>query len=64
MTKQPKHRFDPEEADQAWDLLSPEERQEFDGLNMAGGISTAGNERIRTLETLAYSRLREYNGKA
>lgn len=60
MTRVAKHRFDQEEALQAYDLLSVEERTELDGLTLSGGISTSGNARIRELETKAYTRLKEY----
>lgn len=61
MARSPKHRFDKEEADAAFDTLTQEEKEEYWGIDMAGGISNAGNERLRELETISYTRLKEKN---
>lgn len=59
MARTPKHRFDAEEAIEAFALLTDEEQSEYNGIGLEGGISVAGNERMRTLETIAYTRLTE-----
>ena len=61
MARQPKHRFSKEEADAAFDTLTPEEQEEFHGLNMASGMSPVSDARLRELETIAYTRLKEKN---